>query len=126
MPVGNALKMNFGLDAQYTSHYLTALNNRADSMQPGYTLLNSNVSLGSSNEFWQVAFIANNITNKITNKITTGACTVVAYSVGQVLPGSVTGGPTTGPAGTAENTCVARPGRELWVRVALRPWAWSE
>jgi iron complex outermembrane recepter protein len=86
MPVGNALKMNFGLDAQYTSHYVTALNNRADSVQPGYTLLNSNVSLGSSNEFWQVAFIANNITNKIT----TGACTVVAYNVGQVLPGSIT------------------------------------
>jgi iron complex outermembrane recepter protein len=122
MPVGDALKMSFGLDAQYTSHYVTALNNRADSVQPGYTLLNSNVSLGSSNDFWQVAFIANNITNKIT----TGACTLVAYSVGQVLPGSVTGGPTTGPAGTAENTCVARPGRELWVRVTLRPLAWSE
>jgi hypothetical protein len=76
--------------------------------------------------FWQVAFIANNITNKITNKITTGACTLLAYNVGQVLPGSVTGGPTTGPAGTAENTCVARPGRELWVRVTLRPLAWSE
>jgi iron complex outermembrane receptor protein len=122
MPVGDALKMNFGLDAQYTSHYVTALNSRADSVQPGYTLLNSNVSLGSSNDLWQVAFIANNITNKIT----TGACTLLAYNVGQVLPGSVTGGPATGPAGMAENTCVARPGRELWLRVTLRPLAWSE
>ena len=115
-------EMNFGLDAQYTSHYATALNNRADSVQPGYTLLNSNVSLGSSNDLWQVAFIANNITNKIT----TGSCTLLAYNVGQVLPGSVTGGSATGPAGTAENTCVARPGRELWLRVMLRPLAWSE
>jgi len=121
MAIGAALKMNFGLDTQYTSHYLTALNNRADSVQPGYTLLNSNVSLGSSNDLWQVALIANNIANKIT----TGACTLVAYDVGQVLPGSITGAAAKGPAGTAENTCVARPGRELWVRVTLRPLSLS-
>jgi iron complex outermembrane receptor protein len=122
IPIGAALKMDFGLDAQYTSHYRTALNNRADSVQPGYTLLNSNVSLGSSNDLWQVALIANNITNKIT----AGACTLLAYDVGQVLPGSITGGTTKGPAGTAENTCVARPGRELWVRVTLRPFSSSK
>jgi iron complex outermembrane receptor protein len=116
MPIGSALKMNFGFDAQYTAHYLTALNDRADSVQPGYTLLNSNLSFGSSDDIWQVALIANNMTNKIT----TGACTLLAYDVGQVLPGSVTGGAMKGPAGTAENTCVARPGRELWVRVSVK------
>jgi iron complex outermembrane receptor protein len=119
VPVGNALRMTVGFDAQYTSHYLTALNDRADSVQSGYTLLNSNISLSSSTDLWQVAFIANNMTNKIT----TGACTVLAYSVGQVLPGPIAGGPTS-PL-TAENTCVARPGRELWLRVTLRPLALS-
>jgi iron complex outermembrane receptor protein len=119
MPVGDSLELTLGLDAQYTSHYVTALNDRPDSVQPGYTLINSNISLGSSNDLWQVAFIANNISNKIT----TGACTLLAYNVGQVLPGSVTGGTTKGPAGTAENTCVARPGRQMWLRVTLRPFA---
>jgi len=122
MPIGAALKLSLGLDAQYTSHYVTALNNRADSVQAGYTLLNSNVSLGSSSDLWQVAVIANNITNRIT----TGACTLLAYNVGQVLPGSITGGATKGPAGTAENTCVARPGRELWLRVTLQPFGFSK
>src|SRR5262249_14130851 len=122
MPIGTALKMTFGLDAQYTAHYLAALNDRADAVQPGYTLFNSNLSLGSSNDLWQVAFIANNISNKIT----TGACTLLAYNVGQVLPGSITGGTSKGPAGTAENTCVARPGRELWLRVTVRPFSLSK
>jgi iron complex outermembrane receptor protein len=119
MAVGAALKVTVGLDAQYTAHYVTALNARADSVQPGYTLIDSNVSLGSNTDFWQVAVVANNISNRIT----TGACTLLAYNVGQVLPGSITGGTNSGPAGIAENTCVARPGRELWLRLTLRPFS---
>ena len=122
MHISSAVKMNFGLDAQYTSDYPTALTNRADAVQPGYTLLNANVSLGSSDDVWQVAAIANNMTNKIT----TGSCTLLAYNVGQVLPGSITGGTSSGRAGTGENTCVARPGRELWLRVTLRPFSSSK
>jgi iron complex outermembrane receptor protein len=114
--ISDRLKMTFGLDDEYTTHYLTALNSRADSVQAGYTLLNSNVSIGSNDDIWQVAVIANNINNKIT----TGSCTLLAYNVGQVLPGSITGGPAAGPAGAGENTCVARPGRELWLRVTVK------
>jgi iron complex outermembrane receptor protein len=122
MPIGDALKMTLGLNAQYTTRYLTGINDRPDTVQPGYALINSNVSLGSSNDAWQVAFIANNINNKIT----TGTCTLLGYNVGQVLPGSVSGGVAPGAAGAAESTCVTRPGRELWLRVTFRPLAWYE
>ncbi len=119
LPINDAIKMNFGADAEYTSKYPAALNDRADSIQKGYTLLNASISASSTNNSWEVALIGNNITNKIT----TGSCTVLNYANGQILGGEVTGGNGVkpGPAGIDENTCVARRGRELWLRVTFRP-----
>jgi iron complex outermembrane receptor protein len=114
LPLSDALAMNFGLAAQYTSEYPRALNDRADSVQKGYTTLNANVSANA--DHWEVAFIANNLTNEITS----GSCTVLNYAAGQILGGEVTGGASTGIAGIDENTCVARRGRELWVRLTFK------
>jgi hypothetical protein len=39
-----------------------------------------------------------------------------------VLGGEVTGGTTRGPAGVDEYGCYMYRGRELWVRVTVRPF----
>jgi iron complex outermembrane receptor protein len=122
MPIGDALKMDFGVDGQYTSEYPAALMKRADAIQKSYTLLNANVAAGDPDDVWQVAVIANNITDKIT----TGSCTNLNYANGQILGGQLTGSTARGPAGIDEMTCVARRGRELWVRLTFKTFGPSK
>ncbi len=117
LPVGNSYKLNLGADAQFSTSYPGALSLRKDVIQKSYATVNATVSFGREDGSWDFAVIGNNLTNKYT----CGSHTTLNYANGQLLGGQNTGGHGFGPAGVDEITCVTRPGREVWVRLTVRP-----
>jgi hypothetical protein len=75
----------------------------------------SRLSLKAADDAWEIAFIGNNLTNKLTlsnvNKSN--------YAGGSVLPGLIFG--RRWPARFGRDGRLPRSGRELWVRLTLRP-----
>jgi iron complex outermembrane receptor protein len=119
LPVGDRYKLNFGMDAQYTTSYLTGLSRRPDYVQSAYGQLDSNVAFGTADDRWQLSLVGRNLTNKIA----TGSCVDLNSIDAQFFQGGqITGSPTNarGPNGIDSLTCVARRGRELWARVSVK------
>lgn len=117
LPLGNAMKLSFGGDGQYSSKFLTNLGRRPDFFQSGYAKINANIALKGEDNFWEIALIGNNLTDKYT----TGNCTNLNYAGGQALPGSISGAPIKGAAGSDELHCTFDRGREVFIRLTLRP-----
>jgi outer membrane receptor protein involved in Fe transport len=121
IPLANNRTVNVGMNGQYSSKYLTNLGDRDDFYQDDFFKLNASVALSGANDAWEVALIGNNVTNKLT----TGACTNLNYPGGQVIPGSITGGVAKGPAGSDELVCTIDRGREVWLRLTVKPGAFA-
>jgi iron complex outermembrane receptor protein len=119
LSVGGGFALNLGGDGQYTSRYPTALSRRADVVMPGFLIVNAHAALSAPDKRWELALIGNDIGNRITY----ASCTQANYANGSVLSGEITGGTTRGPAGIDEVACAARRGREVWLRLTLRPSA---
>ena len=119
MPAGKGMVFGIGADAQFSSKYVALLgtDNQPEIFQKAYAKLNVNLSLKDDNGAWEVAFIGNNLTNKLTLSNVNKA----HYAGGVVLPGLTSGGPALGPAGRAETAGTLDRGRELWIRLTLRP-----
>jgi outer membrane receptor protein involved in Fe transport len=116
MPVARGMKLTFGGNGLYTSKLLTNLGPRADFYQRAYAKLNANLALAGEDDRWEIALNVNNLTNKYT----TANCTNLNYA-GANLPGVVSGAPTKAPGGSDELHCTFDPGREIWLRLTLRP-----
>ena len=123
MPVGDGLVFGIGGDAQFSTKYLALLgtDDQTEIFQRAYAKLNAQFSIKDENDAWEVALIGNNLTNKMTLSNVNKA----NYAGGVVLPGLVSGGPTLGSAGLAETAGVIDRGRELWIRLTLRPLAFG-
>jgi outer membrane receptor protein involved in Fe transport len=117
LPVGTN-KVRFGLAGQYSSSYQSNLGRRRDFVQPEFVKLNANVAFVGDDERWEVALIGNNLTNVLRG----GLCPNLNYPGGSTFPGSVTGGERRGPAGSDEVLCAVDRGREVWLRLTLRPF----
>lgn len=119
LPVSDRLKLNLSADGQYSSKYLANIGlNRPDYYQSAFGRINATIALADANDRWEIALIGNNLTDKLS----TGSCTNLNYSGGQILPGSTAGTAVAGPAGKDELVCTFGRGRELWVRLTLRPF----
>ena len=92
---------------------------QSELFQKTFAKLNLHFSVKDENDAWEVAFIGNNLTNQMTLSQVNKA----NYIGGVVFPGSISGGPTTGPAGRAATAGVIDRGRELWIRLTFRPMA---
>jgi len=114
--LGPEYTMSVGADIAYSTKYLTSLSRRSDVYQDAYTTIGAHVSVGPASERWKLSLIGRNLTDKIT----TGTCNLLNLANGQILGGYTTGTDGYGPAGVDEMACVARPGRELWVRGEVR------
>jgi len=120
MPVGNDMVLGMGVNAQYSSKFLRGLgryNGLPGLTQPSYAKINANLSFGPSNGFWEVAVIGNNLTNKFT----AGNCTQFSGATGQILLPPETGTNTRNAAGVDELACIPDRGREVFLRLTLRP-----
>jgi len=112
----DALVLRFGANGQYSSKLLTSLGRRADFYQRANFKLNANVSLGAANDAWELALIGTNVTNQFT----TGNCTQFGGATGNLIP-SITGANTRNAAGVDELACIVEPGRQVFLRLTLKP-----
>lgn len=124
MPVGDGMVFGIGGDAQFSSKYIAMLGSDANEeiFQKAFAKLNVHLSLKDDNDAWEVALIGNNLTNKMNLSLINKA----NYANGVVLPGMTVGGPALGPAGIAPTAGSLDRGRELWIRLTLRPFKFGK
>ena len=119
MPIGQAMRLDLGVNALYSSKFLRGLG-RFDGVpgltQPGYAKINANVSFGPDDDAWRVSLIGNNLTNKYVS----ANCTTFSAASGQVLLPTISGAESRNAAGVDELACIPERGREVFVRLSAR------
>ncbi|WP_395393311.1 TonB-dependent receptor [Novosphingobium sp. BL-8A] len=120
LPVSRTTRFALGSSVQYSASYHATIGPREDYIQGSYAKLNAYLTLKGADDRWEVSLIANNLTNVIR----AGYCTNGNFQNGQILGGQVTGSPTNaaGPAGIDEVSCVLDPGRQVFLKLTLRPF----
>lgn len=122
VPLANGYKLTFNEANAYTSSYPTALavgRPENDELQRAFVKVDLGVEFKSPDEQWSVAVIAKNVGDKIV----TGTCSYEALQTGVIFPGTITGGATSGAGGVSSPVCFVDPGREIWLRLTVRPFA---
>jgi iron complex outermembrane recepter protein len=120
LPVGDGMKLRFGANGQYSSKFLRLLGyHREDFYQPAFFKLNANIALAGERDAWELALIGNNLTDKYTS----GNCTNFSAATGQIFGSPVTGAPSRNVFGVDELACIPDRGREVFLRLTLRPTA---
>lgn len=117
LPVGDSLKLSLGANGNYSSSFFTNLVALPAYKQDEYFKFGGNIALSDVDNAWELALIGNNLGNRITSAL----CSNSNTQNGTVFGGQIAGAPTQGPAGNDELGCVAERGREVWVRLTLRP-----
>lgn len=117
MPVGDDMKLGFSVNGQYSSKFLRTLGKRDDFFQPAFAKFGASVSLKGKNDAWEVALIGNNLTDKYT----AGNCTNFSGATGQIFLSPTTGGAGRNAAGIDELACIVDTGRQVFLRLTLRP-----
>jgi iron complex outermembrane receptor protein len=83
--LGAGLGGSISMDVTYTSSYMTQIEAQPEARQPGYWMLNGNLTLyGGQDRGWQVALIGRNLTNKIV-AISGGAVAFVGTGTGTAV-----------------------------------------
>lgn len=120
LPVSDSMRFALGTSVQYSSSYRTIIGPRDDYIQRSYAKLNGYLTLKGADDKWEVSLIGNNLTDVVR----AGYCVNGNFQNGQILGGQVTGSPTNaaGPAGIDEVACVLDPGRQVFVKLTLRPF----
>jgi iron complex outermembrane recepter protein len=116
--IGHDLTVILSSSNEYSSRYLTDLGLRQDFYQKGYIKADFSVTVQGPQDRWEIALIGKNLNNALT----TGSCTNYNLAGGQVFGGQVTGGTGAGPAGKDELGCFIDRGREVWMRLTLKPF----
>lgn len=117
-PLGRKLTLSLGANLQYSSRYVVDIGNRERGYQGAFAKLGAYIRLAGPDDRWDLALIGNNLTSRYT----TGGCLNFNYpGGGGVFPGTITGAPIKGPAGSGEALCGFEPGRQFWLRLTVRP-----
>ncbi|MDE8653130.1 TonB-dependent receptor [Novosphingobium album (ex Liu et al. 2023)] len=123
LPVGNTMNLVLSNNTYFTSKFLSGPGIREDFYQKGYVKFDAGITLKDKDDRWEVALIGKNLTREYT----ASNCSPSNFQNG-LLGGEITGasastpGGQVGPAGTDEMLCYMDPGRELWIRLTLRPF----
>jgi iron complex outermembrane receptor protein len=115
--------MSFASNTLYSSSYYTDLILRSDTLQHSYFKTDASVALSNTQRTWEFAVIGHDLNDEIT----TGNCLHGPFANGVVL-GSAPSGYPTNPGGAQDDVgCIYEPGRQVWLRVTLKPYAlWEE
>jgi iron complex outermembrane recepter protein len=120
-PLANDYRLQFGNSNAISSRYVTFLakdrpNN--DNYQSAFVKVDLNVSLQGPGDRWEVALIGKDLNDKVTS----GNC-VASPLRGGAIVATPSGGTTRSAAGIDPASCFADPGREVWLRFTVRPFA---
>jgi iron complex outermembrane receptor protein len=121
LPIRNGYALVFGNSNEYSSRYATFLavdrpNN--DNYQGGFVKIDLSVAVRAPNELWEVALIGKDLNDKITS----GECNSAPLLTGATVP-TPYGGTTRSPFGIDPVQCFPDAGREVWLRLTVRPFA---
>jgi iron complex outermembrane recepter protein len=92
-----------------------------DNIQTAYIKADLSLTLQGPDDKWEIALIGKNINDKLT----TGTCANSDFGEGVAfgVPATqTTGGTTSGLGGIDQTNCFVDPGRELWIRLTVRPF----
>jgi iron complex outermembrane receptor protein len=116
-PLGQDITLTFGGSLMYSSKFYQNIIQRPGFVQDDFTKVNANIALKGPNNAWEVALIGNNITDEIT----AGSCANANANGALFFGGQMTGQATGGPAGADYALCDPERGREVWLRLTVRP-----
>jgi iron complex outermembrane receptor protein len=120
VPLANDYRLLFTNSNAFSGRYVTYLSvNRPnnDNYQSAFVKVDLGVSLLGPKNLWEVAVIGKNINDKITS----GNCVSSPLET-EIVP-NPSGRPTRSPFGIDPAGCFADPGREVWLRLTVRPFA---
>jgi iron complex outermembrane receptor protein len=120
--LGKRLTLALGASAQYSSEYLANIGDRADYYQDSHTKYNGYITLRSQNDAWELSLIGNNIGDVLR----AGYCansdfqnTTVFTNFAQQF------GRPTNPSGKIDDVgCSVDPGRQIFLKLTIRPMGW--
>jgi iron complex outermembrane receptor protein len=117
------MTLAIGSSTNYTSKFYTNITDQPNFIQSSYFKTDANIALRGPNDGWEIALIGKNLSDVVT----AGECFNSDANVGAGLTfGSFiqqAGMATGGGAGEDGSECVADRGREVWIRLTLRPLA---
>jgi iron complex outermembrane receptor protein len=116
-PVGADMTLSIGGNVTYTDDFFQALLTDPNFIQKAYAKVGASVALKGRDDAWEVALIGNNLTDKIT----AGYCYNGSRQGATIFGGVVSGTNARGPGGGDYPGCIAERGREVWLRVTVRP-----
>jgi iron complex outermembrane receptor protein len=120
MPLASDYKLVFSNSNELSSRYPTYLSvNRPnnDNYQSAFAKIDLGVTLQGPKNLWEVAVIGKNINDRITS----GNCVSSPLET-EIIP-NPSGGTTRSAFGIDPAGCFADPGREVWLRLTVRPFA---
>ena len=120
-PVASGYKLVLSNNNAFTSRYATFLavgrpNN--DQYQGSFFKSDLSLSLQASDNRWELSLIGKDINDKIT----TGICSAANFAGAAIFGQQTTGGTTSGAAGIDQVACFVDPGRQIWLRLTVRPF----
>jgi iron complex outermembrane receptor protein len=117
IPLPHAWKLIVSNNNYYTTKFLTTPDIGSEFYQKGYIKFDASLTLQGKDDRWEVSLIGKNLSREYTGT----NCSPSNFQNG-LLGGEITGGTGRGPAGRDEVLCYMDPGRELWVRLTIRPF----
>jgi outer membrane receptor protein involved in Fe transport len=124
-PLPRGYRMVLSNNNSFSSRYVTFLavgRPNSDNYQSSYVKTDLSLSLDGPGDSWEVALIGKDLNDKLIS----GYCNSANFANGAVLGGEVTGGTGVGRAGIDQVGCNVYPGREVWLRLTVRPFASGE
>jgi iron complex outermembrane receptor protein len=119
LPVGGGYRLTFTNSNSYSSRYLRVLatNYPGDAQfQKAYAKVDLGLTLHSPNDVWELAVLGKNVTDKIVSS----HCEIGGVKTGALFA-IPRGGATVSPLGIDQENCFPDAGREVWLRLTVRP-----
>jgi len=124
-PLPSNYKMVFSNNNSFTSRYVTFLavgRPDHDNYEGSYIKFDVSLALDAPADRWEIAVIGKNLGDKIV----AGNCNPANYAGGDIFGAQTSGGTSSGPGGIDQVGCFVDPGREVWLRLTVRPFTWRE
>ena len=120
--IGDGLALAIGASAQYSSKYSTVIGDRDDYYQDSYTKYNGYITLKSPRDTWELSLIGNNIGDELR----AGYCANSDFQNTTVFTAFAQqyGRPTNPSGKTDEVACAVDPGRQIFLKLTIRPMGW--
>jgi iron complex outermembrane recepter protein len=117
--LSETLGFSLGSQLQYSSSWISPIGSRPDFRQQGFTKINAYVTVKGADDRWELSLIGNNITDKV--RCGYGANSDFKNTTVLTAFAGVTGAPTNPSGKVDEASCIANAGRQVFVKLTLRP-----